>query len=162
MSPIVATVLLIGFTIVLFLGITTWIQKGTVGETITQSEERLAKQVKCSDVIISLESGCADNINNAGKVKINVDNNGYTGVKELFVKAIAADGTVGTAEYSAANAVEAPNRIISANTELSLKNNDGSFVSIGKIEKIEVYPKNLDGDICIDGVASITDVKQCL
>ena len=46
-SPLIATVLLIAFVIIIFVLITTWVRKSAIEPSMTGAEEKLASALEC-------------------------------------------------------------------------------------------------------------------
>lgn len=81
-SPLIATVLIIGFVIVLALVVVTW-GGGFIKSTTKETGETALKQIDClQDINIDISSAC----DNYGSVVVNVVNNGETDILKFLVK----------------------------------------------------------------------------
>ena len=154
-SPIVSVILVIALGIVLFLLVSNWIQKDILKDSLEKTEEKIEMQIDCNNFRVDIADACVDNLENAAKIKMNLDVAGDNDVKSITIKIIGKEDAA-TIDYEADSAVSAPNRLLNYKNELSLSKN------IENAEKIEVYPKTDKGEICINQVESITRINACL
>ena len=101
-SPLIATVLLISFTIVISVVITAWIRTGLESQLAVGSE-KIATATACLstkvDIPPSANKGvCYDNIppGNLTRLKVFVDNKGDKEIIDVYVRVIYTDGSTQT------------------------------------------------------------------
>ena len=153
-SPIISTVLLIAFTITLFLLVSSWIRGNLIDESLSSTEEKLAGQLDCLSTTVELKSACVDNIANAANVQLNVDNTGDTSITGLTIRVLNADD-LSSVEFTAPSPVPPLGRVLSKS--------DGNQVlseAIANPTRIEVYPKISSG-LCKDNVDFVTNILVC-
>lgn len=153
-SPIISTVLLIAFTITLFLLVSSWIRGNLIDESLSSTEEKLAGQLDCLSTTVELKSACVDNIASAANVQLNVDNVGDTSVTGLTIRVLNADD-VGSVEFTASSPVPPLGRVLS-------KSNGNQVLSaaVANPTRIEVYPRISSG-VCKDNVDFVTNILAC-
>lgn len=107
-SPLIATVLIIGFTVALAAIIMTWgttFSKGMQKTTESTTEEQLA----CAqDVVIDLSSACIEGSN----IKLTIKNDGSKDLQRVSVRLYDSASTVGTAKWE--DIVEPINPVLTA------------------------------------------------
>lgn len=150
-SPLIASVLLIAFTVTLFLIISTWVQRSVVEPGLEESGEKISKTLDCLSAKLNIDTACkaADNT----KIKISVDNEGDVEVKDLQVRIV---GSTGVETFSAAKALQPLERYNSGDKTVT-QTGDGA---VGTITSIEVYPV-LDSGICRSNPATKTQLGTC-
>lgn len=153
-SPIISTVLIVAFVIVLSLLVFNWVQKNIVSESMEKTEEKLTGQLDCISTEIEIASACVDANPNPTKVSLNVDNTGDTNIDGLTIRIIDGDGEVGTADPTVSSEVPPLGRIISKNTEQAITGD------LGEVVKIEVYPE-VGGKLCKNQLDSVSSIKTC-
>ena len=101
-SPLIATVLLISFTIVISVVITAWIRTGLESQ-LQSGSEKIASATACLstkvDIPPSANKGvCYDNIppGNLTRLKVFVDNKGDKEIIDVYVRVIYTDGSTQT------------------------------------------------------------------
>ena len=149
LSPLISAVLLIAFTITLFLLISNWIKISIVDETTSKTEEKLSGQLDCmsTSVDISNVQVKADGT----KIKLNVDNTGDTNIDGLTIRVLNDAGEVGSIPYTAGSSVAPLGRVLSKTAEQTI-----TPAVIGT-NKVEVYPKISSG-VCKDQVKSTSNI----
>lgn len=85
-SPLIATVLIVGFTIVLAVLVITWIS-GTVKTTTEDTDEQVTAQELCLDVMGKVKTSVS------GSYTLNVNNQGSTPLSNITAFWLRADGT---------------------------------------------------------------------
>jgi len=153
-SPIISTVLLIAFTITLFLLVSSWIRVNLIDESLSSTEEKLAGQLDCLSTAIELKSACVDNIVNAANVQLNVDNTGDTSITGLTIRVLNAND-VSSVEFTASSPVPPLGRVLSKSD-----GNQALSEPITSPIRIEVYPKISSG-ICKDNLGFTTNIQAC-
>lgn len=100
-SPLIATVLLISFTIVISVVITAWIRTGLEGQ-LASGSEKIASATACLstkvDIPPSANKGiCYDSSNlTKTRLKVFVDNKGDKEILDVYVRVINDDGSTQT------------------------------------------------------------------
>ena len=89
-SPLIATVLLIGFAVVVAGLIYSWVQGDLIGKTQTNAEEQIGSIIDCSGVSVKITKVCDTSEN---KVKFNIKNTGSKTIKSL---SIVLSGSLGS------------------------------------------------------------------
>jgi len=151
-SPLIASVLLIAFTIMLFVLITTWVRK-SVEPGMSQAEEKLGSALECMNTKIEIISACVSGSGANTEIKVKVDNNADNDNIMLYGMKVRAIGStnIGTGDIDKSASPVAPwNRL-----EGSAKVGD-----VGTISKIEVYPETKSG-VCRDAVETKTGIAAC-
>ena len=154
-SAIIEVVLLIAFTITLFLLVSNWIKGNIVDESLAKTEEKLAGQLDCLSTTIEISNACVDDINNAANVQLNADNSGDTSITGVTIRVIGGTGGLGAAEYNAPSAVPPLGRVLS-----KAVGNQALNIPVVSPTKIEVYPKISSG-LCKDNFDSTTNIQKC-
>ena len=152
-SPLISSVLILGFAIALFLLITNFIKSDVVDETLDKTTSKLEKQLDCSGIQVEIVNGCVDDLNSANKVGVNVDNFGDD-VSKLVIRVLNDNGDLGVAEFSS-DPVISPNRIISKSELLDLN------LEVSVPSKIEVYVRSDDGKLCEGSVEVLDKIEKC-
>ena len=153
-SPIISTVLLVAFVIVLVFLVFSWIRGGITEPAMQQAEEKVASQLDCLSTNVDLASACVSANPNPTTVSLNVDNQGDTNIDGLTIRLIDGEGDVGTVDYNAASDVPPLGRILSKSSAQTISG------TIAEVVKIEVYPK-VGGSLCKDQVDTTTNIKVC-
>ena len=127
-SPLIASVLMIAFAVILFLIISSWVQRSVVDEALDKGEEQVANALDCINTRINIVSACAE-ADNTG-VTVVVDNEGDTTITGLKLRVTGADGS----ESVDGSGEMAP---------LDRKSYSGVTVpaTVGAISSVEVVPK---------------------
>ena len=87
-SPLISVVLLIAFTVTLFLIITSWIRGSVVEPVLGESEGKLSKAFSSYDVQVKVNSA---SIVDSNTVKIRIENTGKKTIDGFKVKVIGTD-----------------------------------------------------------------------
>jgi len=150
-SPLIASVLLISFVILLFVLITTWVRKSAIEPSMSIAEEKLASVLNCVSVKIDIVSACAD-----GNLELKVDNMGDTVIAGVRVR-MFKDGDIenGQLEGGTGDETSPFDRISAENTSITLVAADASDVT-----KVEVYPIIKGGKVCQGEMESINSVDS--
>jgi len=151
-SPLIATVLIIGFTVALAAVIMVWGQ--SFSKSMQESTEQSTKiQLICSqDVLFEISSACYDSDHNL--VKITVKNNGNQAIESFRARLFKSD-----------NEVEAP-ELSGPLDPFAIKTFEASPKTFGvdKIEKVELIPviKVNDKEItCPNTIDDFSDLAPC-
>ena len=135
-SPLIASVLLIAFTVTLFLIISSWVQRSIVEPGLEEGGEKVAKALDCLSAKVRIDSACAKATTN-DKISVTFDNDGdiaFTGVNIRVV------GTNGAQSFDKMDALQPLERKKYIETTVDP-------ATVGTITSIEVYPK-LDSGLC--------------
>ncbi len=98
-SPLIATVLIIGFTVALAAVIMVWGQ-GFIKDMQAKTESGAAVQLVCAqDVTIDLSQACLDSTTD--QLRITVKNNGNKDIKKLTVRAYESASLIGSSDVLA-------------------------------------------------------------
>jgi flagellin-like protein len=154
-SPLISSVLLIAFVITLFLVITNWIQGGVIEDTTSATNEKLAGQLDCFSADVSISNVCADATGT--NVAMNIDNDGTAQLTGVIIRALNADGDVGTTTVTQSAAPLA--RVLNRNSGGSI-NLQALTPSVTGINRIEVYPI-LESGTCQDKLATTSNIGVC-
>lgn len=154
-SAIIEVVLLIAFTITLFLLISNWIRGNIVDESLAKTEEKLAGQLDCLSTTVEISNVCVDDTTTAANVQLNVDNSGDTSVTGVTIRVIGGGGDLGAVEYNAPSAVPPLGRVLSKSA-----GNQALSPAVASPIKVEVYPKISSG-LCKDNFDSTTNIVKC-
>ena len=134
LSPLIASVLLIAFTVTLFLIISSWVQKSIVDPGLEQSGEKISKALDCLSAEISIDSACAQNDNK--NISVSFDNDGDIALLGVNIRVIGASGAQSFDKSDALQPLERKKYIETVDD-----------AKVGAITEIEVYPK-LESGIC--------------
>ncbi len=145
-SPLIASVLLIAFTVTLFLIISSWVQRSVVDPGLEQSGEKIAKTLDCLSAKITIDSACAQNDNK--KISVSFDNEGDIALIGVNIRIIGANGAQ---SFDKSDAIQPLERKKYSETV--------DDVAVGAITEIEVYPK-LDSGVCRSNPASKKPTAQ--
>lgn len=146
-SPLIASVLLIAFTIMLFVLISTWVRKSTIEPTMQAGEEKLGSALECMNTKVEIASMCyKDN-----KIKFDVDNVGDTDLVGIGLRVVGSK----VSEMLPIEGAAAPYG------RFPIHEKDFTGADYGDVTKwkIEVYPKT-KGGICRDAM-DISSVIVC-
>ncbi len=149
LSPLIATVLIIAFVIILFALITTWVRRAAVEPAMTAGGEKVASELECAELDLSITKACVNTVDAPIQVKITVENTGNKNILKYKWRAIGPTGA-STGE----------------STTLDLKPLDRSaevtytISGTGKLSKVEVYPMTTIG-ICQGQLAIKTVIPAC-
>jgi flagellin-like protein len=98
-SPLIATVLIIGFTVALAAVIMTW-GTGFTKRMQESTEETSDVQITCAtDVVFDVKSACEDTGKGAGYYKLTIANNGNIDIAKFQVRLYESADAVTTKEY---------------------------------------------------------------
>jgi len=148
-SPLIASVLIIAFVIILFGLITTWVRQSAIEPSMQASEEKVAGELECAKQNIKIVEACVNNINSPSTVKLTIDNMGSNNLYQFKIRAIGETG-VGSDESSILD-LEPLDRTTPTTYSIGGK---------GKISKVEVYPMTRIG-ICQGQLVSTSIVPAC-
>ncbi len=151
LSPLIASVLLIAFTVTLFLIISSWVQRSIVEPGLEQSGEKVAKTLNCLSAKLKIDSGCkaADN----SKIKMSVDNEGDIEVKDLQIRIV---GSTGVQTFNAGKILQPLERYNSGDKPVTQTGD----AAVGTITSLEAYPV-LDSGICRSNPTTKTQLGTC-
>ncbi len=133
-SPLIASVLLIVFVIILFVLVSSWVRRSTLDPTMRAGEEKLASTLDCINAEIEIISVCVDSAN----IKIAVDNSNVElyGIK---VRTISGDTVSNFVDIKPITPPVMPyNRLSGTET----------IEDIGLVIGVEVYPILKDERVC--------------
>lgn len=133
-SPLIASVLLIAFTVTLFLIISTWVQRSVVEPGLDESGKKIDKTLDCLSAKLSIDSACAQNDNK--KISVSFDNEGDVALTGVTIRVLGANGAQSFEKSDAVQPLERKKYVETVDE-----------VSVGAITDIEVYPK-LESGIC--------------
>jgi len=124
-SPLIASVLLIAFTVTLFIIITVWIKGSLVDETISKSSEKLSKALSSYDIQTKVRYA---KMVDSNTVKISIENNGNKDIDNFKIKVVGVNDV---------NIVD----IAESVSPLGVITKEVDFdPSIGAVLSVEVYP----------------------
>lgn len=151
-SPLIASVLLIAFTVTLFLIISTWVQRSIVEPGLEESGEKVTKTLDCLSAKLKIDSACkgADD----KKIKISVDNEGDIALQDLQVRIV---GSTNVETFNAGKVLQPLERYNSGDKPVT-QTGDGS---VGVISSLEVYPV-LESGICRSNPATKKALSTCV
>lgn len=151
-SPLIASVLLISFVIIMFVLVSTWVRRSAIEPSMQAGGEKLASMLDCMNTEIEIIDVCS---NTDKTLNIKVDNIGDTNLIGLGLRVIGDDKASALEEISVSGG--APYSRISEDTsglyDISVYGNIGMW-------KVEVYPKVKSG-ICRDAMATYSSVIIC-
>ena len=133
-SPLIASVLLIAFTITLFLIISNWVQRSIVEPGLESGGEKVAKTLDCLSAKVTIDSACAQNDNK--KISVSFDNDGDIALVGVNIRVVGSNGVQSFDKSDALQPLERKKYVETVDD-----------VTVGTITKIEVYPK-LDSGLC--------------
>ncbi len=131
-SPLIASVLLIAFTVTLFLIISSWVQRSVVEPGLEKGGEDISKGLDCLSAKVRIDSACAQTLND--RISVTFDNDGdiaFTGVN------IRVIGSSGAQSFDKSDALQPLERKKYLETVTP--------ATVGTITEIEVYPKLASG-----------------
>jgi len=146
-SPLIASVLLIAFTVTLFVIISTWVQRSVVDPSLEDSGEKVSKALSSYDIQAKVKSAEVVGI---GVVKVSIENEGDKDIDSFKVKVIGDKGS----------------QIISLERNLGvldILNENINFDKnlVGSVEKIEVYPV-VGEEVYTAGSLDKKEIKQTI
>ena len=145
-SPLIATILIIGFTVALAAVIMTWGQSFVNGITAS-TEANTEKQLACTQVLLKIIDACSDII--AEEVQISISNDGKQKMESLIVRIHSQIGNMATTNFGG-NSLD----------PLAIKTVAEPFADAGEVRLIEVIPtiKIRDGfSTCSNSLVSFGD-----
>lgn len=145
-SPLIASVLLIAFTVTLFLIISTWVQKSIVNPGLEESGEKITKTLDCLSAKLNIDSACAQTTND--KISVSFDNEGDVALAGVNIRVVGAAGVQNFDKGDAIQPLERKKYIETVDA-----------ATVGAITSIEVYPK-LESGICRDNPSVKKPVSQ--
>ena len=131
-SPLIASVLLIAFTVTLFLIISSWVQRSVVEPGLQEGGEKIAKGLNCLSAKVRVDSACAQTDNK--KISVSFDNDGDVALTGVNIRVV---GSIGVQSFDKSDAVQPLER------KKYLETVDNA--AVGTIIEIEVYPKLASG-----------------
>jgi len=148
---LIASVLLIAFTVTLFLIISNWVQRSIVEPGLEESGEKVTKTLDCLSAKLNIDSACKATDNS--KIKITVDNEGDVEVKDLQVRIV---GSTGVETFNAAKVLQPLERYNSGDKTVTQTGDS----AVGTITSIEVYPV-LESGVCRSSPATKKQLSTC-
>ena len=133
-SPLIASVLLIAFTVTLFLIISSWVQRSVVEPGLEKGGEDISKGLDCLSAKVKIDSACAQTDNK--KISVSFDNEGDIALVGVNIRVV---GSSGVQSFDKSDAVQPLER------KKYLETVDNA--AVGTITEIEVYPK-LSSGVC--------------
>ncbi len=147
-SPLIASVLIIAFVIILFGLVTTWVRRAAIEPGMSGAEERIASEFECAKFNFKIISASKNAANT--EVKLTIENLGDKDLKDLSVRTIGPDGVSNIeTTLSPLAALERVDKTISGFSGTSVT---------GEITKIEVYPEIAPGKVCQGQLKSVTNI----
>ena len=107
LSPLIATVLIIAFVIILFSLVTTWVRRAAIEPGMEQGEAKIASALECAELNLKIVSACLDGTT----LKTVIDNTGEIDLSGVKIKAITATGAK-TGEFKDFDATEDENQAL--------------------------------------------------
>ncbi len=154
-SPLIATVLIIGFTVALAALILNWGQTFTqdIQDTTSESGEQ---QLTCAtDVVFELQNACQTVGNN---LKLTVANNGALDLEALTIRAYASESLVDTFEITSDKPAYATQIPLTAFDIESYEIMAAELPSVaGNVHVVEIIPQIIVGDEIVSCAATISD-----
>jgi len=145
-SPLIASVLLIAFVILLFVLITTWVRRSAIEPSMGIAEEKLAGVLECINVKIDIVEACVDS---DGKLFLKVDNMGDTDLEGVKVRVFGKGGSgIGKIVRNAA-----PFQRIDGGTGISI-------TDYAQVDRVEVYPIIKGESICEGEMDSVISIES--
>jgi len=139
LSPLIASVLLIAFTVTLFLIISTWVQRSIVDPGLEDSGEKVAKTLDCLSAKINIDSACAKSTND--QISVHFDNEGDVALTGVNIRVV---GSSGAQNFDKNDAIQPLERKKYVETVVA--------ATVGTITDIEIYPEFTSG-VCRDNPA---------
>jgi flagellin-like protein len=149
-SPIISTVLLVAFVIVLVFVVFSWIRSGVVDPAMEQTEEKLAGQLDCLSAAIEISNVAIDGT--GANIKLNVDNVGDGNIDSVTIRVLNAAGAVGIAEDKGSSTAPL-GRILNIGTPYAVS------PIVASANKVEVYP-TVGGRLCQDQFDSTKNIAS--
>lgn len=152
LSAIISVVLLISFTVVLFLLISSWIRGSIIDESLSDTEEKLAGQLDCLSTNVEISNVQVKT--DGTEVKLNVDNSGDTSITGLRIRVMhTVSGDLTLIEYPESGTINvAPlARILTTSAPIAMG------PPIVGANRVEVYPVLSSGQ-CNDQFDSTTNI----
>lgn len=143
-SPLIASVLLIAFTITLFLIISSWVQRSIVEPGLEQGGEKVADTLNCLSAKVNIIEACAQTDNK--KIRVKVDNEGDVNLVGIQIRVVGATGVASIPLDFVSSPVPPLGRYDSAVQPTG-------DLAVGAISSIEVYPQ-LESGLCQSNLAS--------
>lgn len=134
LSPLIASVLLIAFTVTLFLIISSWVQRSVVEPGLEGSGEKIAKTLDCLSAKVKIDSACAQTDNK--KISVTFDNDGDVAFTGVNIRVVGSNGAQSFDKGDAIQLLERKKYVETVDD-----------VAVGTINEIEVYPK-LNSGLC--------------
>lgn len=143
-SPLVASVLLIAFVILLFVLISSWTRRAAIEPAIQTGEEKAASALECAELNLRIVKAC-----DAGTtLTVDIDNIGTESVSKVRVKTTDTNGNIDIDEQLLSPVLDPLGR------RTLIDNGDG----IGNdFTRVEVYPEIPTG-ICQGQATSTTTI----
>ena len=134
-TPLIASILLIGFTVVLASIIFTWGDKLTEG-LLQTSEERAEKNIACfSDINLKFRKA---EIIEDNKIRLLVENNGQENIDKFNARIYGENGADNI------NTSESINSYEIKDIEL-----DFNFLKTGNVNEVEIFLSTTHGNACV-------------
>ena len=148
-SPLIATVLVIAFVIILFGLITTWVRRAAIEPSMAGAEEKVASELECAQLDIKIVKACVNNLATPTSVTLTIDNRGNKDLYKYKMRAIGASGA-SSSDSIVLNLASLGRTSATAHT----------ISGTGKVTKVEVYPVTTQGT-CQGQVISTSTVPVC-
>ena len=151
-SPLIASVLLIAFTVTLFLIISSFVQKSIVEPGLDEGGEKIANTLDCLSARIDVAESCVQNGNDGVRVKI--DNTGDVVMTGFQIRVVGSTGV--------------ENKIFPADgSSISiapLDRKDSGVIAIvpatvGTVTSLEIFPEVNNG-LCRSNPAIVTNFNK--
>jgi flagellin-like protein len=153
-SPLISSVLLVAFVIIIFLVVTSWLQGDIIEETTSRTDEALSGQLDCLSASIDIGGVCM--ASDGSYVQLNADNVGDSNVDGILIRAMdTATGNLGSVTVTQSTVPYG--RILSKSAESSLTT---LSVPVSNVNRVEVFPL-ISGDPCGDQIAVSTNIGSC-
>jgi hypothetical protein len=146
LSPLISGVLMISFTIMIFLLITSWVKEDIIDDAQSNTD-KVNKLFSCGTVDVDVMDICFTE-----KLKMNIDNKGDD-VLGVSIKVFDLNSEVEIIEHKLDTVVKSPDRVLSFSKEFDIE--------LENIAKVEIYPLNKEGEICLRNFESIEPINEC-
>ncbi len=158
-SPLIASVLLIAFVIMIFVLITTWVRRTAIEPSMQAGSEKLASALECINTEIEIVDVCRTTGN---EITINVDNFGDTTLSSVGMRVVSTAGTKKISEMIELGTSTAPYGRIERTTSTIGEFTDANYGTPDKW-KVEIYPNLKTGlaGICRDAMQTKSGVSAC-
>ena len=162
LSPLIASVLLIAFTVTLFLIISSFVQRSIVEPGLQDSEEKIGDALDCLGTKIKVADACIQPLTgNPDGIRVKVDNEGDTSLTGVIIR-ILGSTNVQVTDPVGASASSPVGPLGRLNSGLIAVSQSGA-TAVGSVVSIEVIPVIASGNCANNLVTkSVTRLATCI